>query len=110
MRAHVLPRKRSRGKNNAGLTLIEVSIGMVVAAGVLLFSAVGLSSNLRAVNQAESTTRAAVFLETVMEDIHTQPYDNLLALNGNRLFDNTDATDSWHMVDLTVFLAAVDRV
>ena len=94
----------------AGITVIEISICLVIVATVLLATARAFSESLGAVGQARDTTSAAIFLETTLEDVTTQPYDNLLSLNGNRLFDRTDAGDSRFAIDLSVFLAEVDLI
>lgn len=88
--------------------MIEVSISMMIVATFLLASAGAFSSSLKTTEQARRTTSAAVFLETTMEDVSAQAYPNLLALNGNQIFDVTDATDSNYRVDLIVFLAELN--
>ena len=82
----------------------------MIVATVLLAAARAFSSSLGAVGQARDTTNAAIFLEPTLEDVTTQPYDNLLSLNGNRLFDGTDAGDSQFAIDRAVFLTEVDLV
>ena len=99
-----LRRKGSR----AGLSALEVTIAMTIVSTILLASAKAFSTNFTAVNTAQSMTRGAVFLETVMEDLSVQPYENLAAFNGNRIYDGATAQRSSYAVDLTVFLAAVD--
>ena len=95
-------------RGGAGLTLIEISLSIVVATTVLLGAARAFSASLSAVGQAKDTTDAALFLESVLEDIAAQPYDNLLPLNGDRVFNRTDADDSRFAVDVTVFPSAID--
>ena len=81
---------------------------MLMIAVVVLGAARAFSSSLSAVGHAQRTTDAAIFLETTMEDISAQPYANLLTLNGNLVYDRTDAADSDYSVALDVFLAEVD--
>lgn len=94
--------------NKAGLTVIEVSISMVIVATFLLASAGAFTSSISSTEQSRRTTAAAVFLETTMEDVSAQAYPNLLALNGNQIFDVTNANDSNYRVDLTVFVAELN--
>ena len=92
----------------SGFTLIEVTIAMVIVSTVLMASAGAFTSSLTATDQARRTTQAAIFLETAMEDISAQRYTNLLSLNGNQIFDHTNANDSNYSITLTVFLGEVD--
>lgn len=100
-------RRRVGASTESGLTLVEISVAIVVASALLLASAGAFSSSLSAVSQAERTQTGALFLETTMEDVSAQPYENLLALHGNRVFSNTNADDSAHIVELSVFQAQV---
>ena len=97
-----------RRQRARGLTLIEVMIAMMVASTVLISSAYAFSASMRAVQQARKMTQAAAFLETVMENVASQPYANLAALNGNQLFDHTNAVDSQYSVTLAVFANQVN--
>jgi len=102
-----------RGKSmnrKSGLTVIEVTISMMIVATFLLASAGAFTSSIESTEQSKRTASAAVFLETTMEDISAQPYPNLLALNGNQIFDVTAANDSNYRVDLTVFLVELDLI
>lgn len=92
----------------SGLSLLEITIALTVVSTVLLASVGAFGSSISAVNSARRTSRASVFLETVMEDLSAQSYDNLLAFNGNRIYDQTTAAKSSFAVDLTVFVAALD--
>lgn len=85
------------------MSLIEVSLAMSVVATVLLASSLAFTSSLTAVGNAERTTDAAVYLETVMQNIGAQPYDNLLAMNGNQFFDGATLAQSQFLVALTTF-------
>jgi hypothetical protein len=73
----------------------------MAAAGALL-------SSLSAVSSAARTSRATVFLETVMEDLAAQPYDNLLAFNGNSIYDQAAAANSNYLANVSVFTVAVN--
>jgi hypothetical protein len=73
----------------------------MAAAGALL-------SSLSAVSSAQRMSRATVFLQTVMEDLQAQPYDNLLAFNGNTVFDQGTAAQSNYQATINVFTAQVN--
>ena len=92
------------------MTLIEVVIAMSVTATLLMASAAAFSQTLIATDQAKRMTDAAIFLETTMEDISAQAYGNLLALNGNTIFERTDAADSRYAANVTVFLAELNLI
>lgn len=99
---------RRRWRASAGLTVLEVTIALSVISTVLLASAQALSSTISAVKTAQRTSCATVFLSTVMEDISAQSYDDLLAFNGNRIFDQQAAANSNYAVDLRVFVTSID--
>jgi hypothetical protein len=101
------PRRRG---GNAGLTVVEVALAFTIVCTVLMASAGAFSSGLMAVRNAQSRSRGTVFLETVMEDLAAQPYDGLLAFNGNTIYDGPTAVRSNYSVDVTAFLAAVDLI
>lgn len=92
------------------MTLLEVTIAMSIVAIVMLAAAAGFARNLGAVEQARTTTDAAIFLDTLIENVEAQAYDDLLSLNGNRVFSGTGPADSRYAVDLTAFLAGVDLI
>lgn len=103
-------RPGGNGSGRAGLTLIEITISVVIATGLVLGSASVFSQNMRAVERARGMSDAAAFLGTVMESVAAQPYESLLALSGTRVFESTDASDSAHAVDLTSFLVEVGLI
>jgi hypothetical protein len=88
--------------------VIEVTIAMSVACTVLLATAGAFASSLSAVRVSERTSQGTVFLETVMEDLSAQPYSDLPAFNGNRIYDQATANRSNYAVDLTVFVTAIE--
>jgi prepilin-type N-terminal cleavage/methylation domain-containing protein len=104
------PRALGKLGERAGLTLLEVSIALAVIVTIMLGSAAGFGGSLKGVETAKRTSQAAVFLETVMEDLAAQPYDNLLAFNGNQIFDGGAAVSSQFAVTLTVVPVAIDLV
>jgi len=105
MRVRSMGLRRSHAKS--GLTVLEVMIALAITSTVLMATASAFSSSLSAANGALERTHGAVFLETVMEDVAAQPFDNLLALNGNHLYDQPSKQHSRYAVELRVFAAAV---
>lgn len=80
---------------------------MAVVMTVMLGAAGAFGSSVRAVSAARKTTRASVFLETVMEDLSAQAYGDLQAFDGNRLYEGTNQATSAFAVDLSVTQVAV---
>ena len=103
-------RKGARARVRAGFTVLEVTIALAITATLLLASAASFLSSIAAVNSAGRTSRGAVFAQTVMEDLAAQPYENLLAFNGNRIYDQATAGASRYAVDLTVFTTTVNLI
>lgn len=94
-------------KRNLGLSLIEVTIAMAVATVALIASAGAFASSIDNVESSKRITEAAVFAETVLEDISAQDYAVLLTLDGNEFFDGDDEDSSNFRAEVTVFQAAV---
>jgi hypothetical protein len=92
----------------AGLTVLEITITLTIVTTVLMAAAGALLSSLSAVSSAQRMSRATVFLQTVMEDLAAQPYDNLLAFNGNTVFDQGTAAQSNYQATISVFTAQVN--
>ncbi|MDA1263958.1 MAG: hypothetical protein O2816_02630 [Planctomycetota bacterium] len=92
---------------SAGLTLIEVTISLVVATVMLLGTAAAFSENIQTVDQAERLADGALFLETTLESLSAVPYSDLLALDGNQVFDGETFARSNFTVNVTVFAAEV---
>lgn len=101
-------RRTHRRPERRGLTLLEVTIALTIVATVLMVSVGAFGSSIKAVNSAQRRSRATVFLQTIMEDVSAQPYDNLLAFNGNRFMDQATAARSNYAVDLSVFVVSLD--
>ena len=101
-------RTGATARARSGFTVLEVTIAMAITSTVLLASAASFLSSMSAVHSAERTSRGAVFAETVMEDLDAQPYANLLAFNGNRIYDQATAGASHFAADLTVFTTSVN--
>ena len=100
-------RARTQGRS-AGITVLEATIALSVVSTVLIASAGAFSSSLSSVTSSQRRTRGTVFLQTVMENLGAQPYDNLLSFNGNRVYDQNTLAVSNYYVDVTVFNAATD--
>jgi type II secretory pathway pseudopilin PulG len=92
------------------MTLIEITISIAVMATIFLVTASAFTSTLRATEQARRTTSASIFLEATLESVSAQPYQNLLSLNGNQVFDVNDAGDSNYRTDISAFLADVNLI
>lgn len=90
------------------MTLLEVAFSLAIVATVLLSVASAFSSSLVATSRAKRMTDGAVFLDTVLVDLSAQPYDNVLALNGNAFFDGPVPDTSEFAVNLSVFTTTVD--
>jgi len=95
-------------KSRSGFTLVEVIVSAFILSILFLSLAGAFSSNLMAVSTAKDLTNAAAFMESTMQSFSAQPYDNMLAMNGNQFFDNTDAIDSKYSINLAVFTSSVD--
>ncbi len=80
---------------------------MAVATAALLASAGAFASSVKSVESSKRITEAAVFAETILEDISAQGYDVLLALDGNEFFDKTDENDSNYLAEVAVFQSTV---
>ena len=103
------PFRQARWNNTRrGLSLLEMSIAMALLAIVLTGMAMGFGASFKAVNGAKRVTGGSKFLESVMQNVGAQPYDNLLAMNGNQFFDQTTLGDSNFTVDLVVFQTEVE--
>ncbi len=92
------------------MALIEVSISAVIIALLMMASTMAFVGNLKTAGHARDLTESGIFLETVLEDISAVAYDNLLVLDGNQIFDNTDETDSRFRVDIEADLQEVDLI
>ena len=88
--------------------MLEVTIALTIVSTVLVASAGAFMSSVSSARTAQRRSMGTVFLQTVMEDLAAQPYDNLLAFNGNTIFDQPTAAASNYSVVITVFVAAVD--
>jgi type II secretory pathway pseudopilin PulG len=90
------------------MTLLEVTIALALVVMLLVSTSAAFSSSVTAVHRARRVARATLFLETVMEDVKAQAYDDLLALDGSQFFDGPDPATANCSVTLTVFVAQVD--
>ncbi len=92
----------------AGLTLIELTVSMAIVTALMLASAAAFSSNIFATSLAKRLEGAALFLETTMENVSAQPYEDLLSLDGLRVLDAADLEASNYSIDMRVFQREVD--
>jgi len=105
MRTSPFPRPRQA---LAGLSIVEVTIALAIVATVLAGASGALLSNFASVRTADGLSSGAVFLESVLENLAAQSYDDLLAFDGDRLFDGESAARSRYTIDLSVFESEVD--
>ncbi|MDF1837638.1 MAG: hypothetical protein P1V35_07215 [Planctomycetota bacterium] len=96
--------------NKAGMSMVEVMIAAGIATVLLMATAATFFGNMKAVGTAKTITSGSIFLESVQENISAQPYANLLALNGNSIFDNGVQDGSAYRVDVTTFQAGVGLI
>ena len=81
---------------------------MLVITTLILAAAGSFNAALKATSRARDTEAAAMFLETTIENVLAQPYANLPTLNGNQIFDGTNAADSRFQIDIAVFEVEVN--
>lgn len=91
----------------AGMSLVEVMIASGIAAVLLMATAATFFGNMKAIGTAKSITSGAIFLESVQENISAQPYQNLLALNSNAIFDDGVEATSQYRADITTFQSGI---
>lgn len=99
-----------RAHSRSGMSLVEVIVALAVVTAALVTSVGAFSRNVASVESARNTSRAAAFLESVMENVAAQDFDALSAFDGDRVHEGETAQSSQHAVDLTVFTAGVDLV
>jgi len=90
--------------------MIEITISLMMLMALLLSSVTAFTSSITAEAQAKRITKGVFYLETLTENISALTVAEILALNGNRIYDVTDATDSNYGADVTVFQTGVDQV
>lgn len=89
------------------MSLVEVMIASGIAAVLLMATAATFFGNMKAIGTAKSITSGAIFLESVQENISAQPYQNLLALNSNAIFDDGVEATSQYRADITTFQSGI---
>ncbi|MFT4647518.1 MAG: hypothetical protein ACI9X4_000731 [Glaciecola sp.] len=105
----LLPRLRGH-RSNAGLSMVEVMIAAGVASVLLMATAATFFGNMKSVGTAKSLTSGSIFLESVQENISAQPYQNLLALDGNAIFDDGVLDGSDFRADITTFQTGIGLI
>jgi prepilin-type N-terminal cleavage/methylation domain-containing protein len=93
-----------------GMTLLEVAVAALIVASIMIVSQAAFVSSFSATQRSRDVRRAALLLDTVMEDVAAQPYQNLLALNGNVVTDGETAASSRFEVEIETFLAEIDMI
>ncbi len=99
-------RARQVRKYLRGMTLTEVAISTAIIGTTLVATTGSFLSSISATSHAKHQSEAMVFMQTVMEDLSAQPFANLAAFNGDRVFNNGTEARSRMVADITVFAAA----
>jgi hypothetical protein len=90
--------------------MVEVMIAAGVASVLLMATAATFFGNMKSVGTAKSLTSGSIFLESVQENISAQPYQNLLALDGNAIFDDGVLDGSDFRADITTFQTGIGLI
>jgi len=91
-----------------GFTVLEVVIAVLILSLVLVTLTNSFLTKPQVSHTGSETSRPALFLQSVMEDLAKQPYDALPRFNGNRILDqDTQQRSNWSL-NLSVFQAGVD--
>ena len=98
--------RQRRRRSRAGFTVIEVTIALAILCSTVAVAGGRFLTNLSAVRSAQRTSAAALYLDTVMQDLSAQPYDSLLTFDGNSFHDQDTVERSNFRVQLSVFQAA----
>lgn len=85
------------------MAVILMAISLTAAAGVL-------GSSLTTGMRSQQINHGARFLEGVLSSLEAQPYDALLAMNGNVFYDNGTATRSQHRIELTTSVVGIGLI
>jgi type II secretory pathway pseudopilin PulG len=102
---------RSRAaRSRRGMTLLEVAVAALIVATIMIVSQAAFVSSFSATKRSRDVRRAALLLDTVMEDVAAQPYQNLLALNGNVVTDGDTPSRSRFEVEIETFIAEIDLI
>jgi len=90
------------------MSMVELMISLSILLVVLISSAAAFTNSIATGARAERLTEGALFLESVVEDTAAVEFDDLLALNGDRVFDDEEPDSADFAVDLDVFAAGVE--
>lgn len=103
-----IQRRPSAGaRARAGLSIVEVTIALLITGTVLAGTSGAFLSNFAAARTADALTEGSLFLESVLENLAAQSYDDLPAFHGNLLFDGEALERSRFTVRLSVFESEV---
>ena len=92
------------------MSLVEVMIAAGIASVLLMATAATFFGNMKAVGTAKSITSGTIFLESVQENLAAQPYQNLLAINGNSVFNDGVEDGSEYRADITSFQSGIGLI
>jgi type II secretory pathway pseudopilin PulG len=91
-----------------GSTFMEIVIAVAILSFSLTVIAGAFGTNLKAVDRAKKTNRAAHFVEETLDSLAETAFDDLKALNGNIIYNGSTAADSLYRIDLSVSESTVD--
>lgn len=97
-----------RRRSTSGFTIVEVVVCSFILSVLLLSLAGAFSSNLMTTVSSRNLTEGAAFLESTLQSLAGQGYDALLAMNGNRIYDDPVPANAGFAVDLSVWETTVD--
>ena len=100
-------RSHVRAGSRSGISIVEVTIALAIVTTVLAGTSGAFLANFTAVRTADGLSSGTLFLETVLEDLSAQPYEDLLSFHGNTIFDQESAERARFGVTLSVFEAEV---
>jgi len=104
------PARSAAPPSRRGMTLLEVAVAALIVASIMIVSQAAFVSSFSATQRSRDVRQAALLLDTVMEDVAAQPYQNLLALNGNVVSDGATAARSRFEVEIETFVAEIDLI
>lgn len=94
-------------RQDAGVSLVEVLLAMVMVAVGLSAVAGVFGASIKTGVRSKELSESARFLERVMASVNAQSYDALLAMNGNVIYDEADAAQSRFEAELSTKVAGV---
>lgn len=100
-------RSRAGQSSRSGISIVEVTIALAIVTTVLAGASGAFLTNFASVRTADGLSSGGLFLETVLEDLSAQPYEDLLSFDGNTFFDQESEKRARFGVTLSVFESEV---